>query len=105
MRFVWFRARNRGMLCAAVIIVRVRITRLCRDEIDGVALDRFEVGLVYTVSPSLGSYLIATGCADAVLDEEVEDADEERRQFRVNMKRWREVAADFTRRGSWRESS
>jgi hypothetical protein len=78
--------------------VRVRVTRVCKDEVDGVPLAGFEPGLVYDVSASLGSYLIATGCAVAVLDDEVEERQEEEQQFRVNMRRWREVAADISRR-------
>jgi hypothetical protein len=85
--------------------VRVRITRLCRDEIDGVALNRFEVGLIYEVSSSLGSYLIATGCAQLVLDEEVQGRDEEKREFRVNVKRWQQVAAEVSRRRRRRGAS
>jgi hypothetical protein len=85
--------------------VRVRVTGVCADEVDGVPLSRFEVGLVYDVNASLGSYLIATGCAEAVLDDEVEERTEEERQFRVNMRRWRQVAADVSRRRSRRGSS
>lgn len=61
------------------------------------ALAGFEVGLVYHVSASVGSYLIAVGCAEAILeDETVERIEEE--QFRRNVKRWRDVAADVARR-------
>jgi hypothetical protein len=71
---------------------------VCKDEIDGVPLARFEVGLVYEVSAALASYLLAIGCAEAVLDEELEPRHEEELQFQNNMKRWREVAADVNRR-------
>jgi hypothetical protein len=81
------------------------MTRPCADEIDGVSLSQFEVDLIYDVSASLGSYLIATGCAQAVLEDEVKEVDEEKHQFRVNVRRWREVAADISHRRSRRESS
>jgi hypothetical protein len=76
--------------------VKVRITCVCHEEIDGVPLAGFEVGSVYRVSTSIGTYLIATGCAEAVLADEPEDFEEQ--QFRSNVKRWREVAADVARR-------
>lgn len=78
--------------------VRVRITRHCRDEIDGVALASFEVGLTYHVSASLGSYLLAIGCAEVILEDEVEQRRDDETQFRVNVRRWREAAAEVTRR-------
>ena len=49
--------------------MRVRITHRRPGEIDGVDLSRFEVGLMYDVSPSLATYLIMTGTADPVVDE------------------------------------
>ena len=61
------------------------------------ALDNFEVGVVYEVSASLASYLLATGCAEAVLEDELEPAVQEERQFRGNVKRWRAIAADVNR--------
>jgi hypothetical protein len=76
----------------------VRILRTCAEDLDGIPLDRFEPGLVYQVSAAVGSYLIAIGCAVAVLDEEVKPGEEEARQFTVNVRRWREVAADVSRR-------
>jgi hypothetical protein len=83
----------------------VRIIRLCRDEIDGIPLRSFEVGLVYDVSASVGSYLIAIGCAEAVLEEEYEVRQEEERQFRVNVRRWRTMAADVSARSKRPKSS
>ena len=44
--------------------MRIRITRRRPGEVDGIDLSRFEVGVVYDVSPSLGTYLIMTGHAD-----------------------------------------
>ena len=76
----------------------MRITSRCEDEIDGVALANFEVGLAYEVSSSLGSYLLATGCADLILEDEIAESNDEQKLFRVNVKKWREVAADVTRR-------
>jgi hypothetical protein len=88
---------ERHVLCCNDLLVKVRIVSACEDDIDGVALNRFEVGLVYEVSPSVGSYLIATGCAVPVLTDEIAESDEEEQQFRVNVRRWREVAADVNR--------
>jgi hypothetical protein len=93
-----------GMFCAVQRVVQVRILRICAEDLDGVPLDRFEPGLVYQVSSAVGSYLIAIGCAVAVLDEEVKSSDEEARQFNVNVRRWREVAAEVSRRGRRRGS-
>lgn len=84
-----------SVLC--IPFVRVRILRVCEEEIDGIPLGRFEPGLVYQVSPEVGSYLIAIGCAVPILEEEVKASDEEQRQFSVNVRRWREVAADVSR--------
>jgi hypothetical protein len=55
------------------------------------------VGLVYEVSASLGTYLITNGCAEPVMDGELESVTQDELQFRVNVKRWREVAADLSR--------
>lgn len=77
--------------------VRVLVVRPCLDEIDGVSLEQFEVGLVYDVNASLGSYLVASGCAELVLEDEVRQEQQESEQLRVNVRRWREMAADFSR--------
>jgi hypothetical protein len=74
----------------------VRIKTPCEDEIDGVALAHLEVGLVYHVSASLGSYLVSTGCAEAMLEDELNRGEEQ--EFRVNVQKWRQVAADGVRR-------
>ena len=76
----------------------VRIIRLCRDEIDGVPLMQFELGMVYDVGASLGTYLVATGCAQAVLDEEAKALPTHDLEFRRSVRRWRDTAADVTRR-------
>ena len=44
--------------------MRIRIRQARRGEIDGVSLDKFQVGLTYEVQPSLATYLITTGCAE-----------------------------------------
>ena len=44
--------------------MRIRIRQKRRGEIDGVSLDKFQVGLTYEVQPSLATYLITTGCAE-----------------------------------------
>ena len=49
--------------------MRVRITRRRPGEVDGVDLSSFEVGMLYDVSPSLATYLIMTGSAEPVVDE------------------------------------
>jgi hypothetical protein len=43
--------------------LRIRITRPREGEVDGVELETFAVGMIYEVSPSLGTYLIATDSA------------------------------------------
>jgi hypothetical protein len=82
--------------------VRVRITRRCRDIVDGVELERFVVGLIYSVDSSLASYLIANQCGEAVLDEEARAEQQDELQFEINVRRWRAVAADVIRRRSRR---
>jgi hypothetical protein len=84
-------------MCSS-IGVRVRITRVCRDEIDGVPLARFQRGLVYEVDTSLGCYLVASGCAEVVLDGEMLREEEEQHQRRINVSRWRDLSAEVTRR-------
>lgn len=46
--------------------MRVRMTRKADGEVDGIHLKTFQAGLTYDVAPSLGSYLITTGCAEPV---------------------------------------
>ena len=46
--------------------MRIRITRARHDEVDGIALEAFHVGLTYDVAPSLATYLITTGSAEPV---------------------------------------
>jgi hypothetical protein len=49
--------------------VRIRITQPLKGSIDGIQLDGFVVGCVYVVGTTLGSYLLALGAAEPVLDE------------------------------------
>ena len=50
--------------------MRVRITRPQRGDVDGINLQAFQVGLIYDVAPSLGTYLLTVGSAELVgLDE------------------------------------
>ena len=46
--------------------MRVRITSPARGEVDGIRLEAFQVGLIYDVAPSLGTYLITTSTAEPV---------------------------------------
>ena len=48
--------------------MRIRIVQRPSGRIDGVPLDRFEPGGVYDVNASIGTYLMATGYAQAVAD-------------------------------------
>ena len=50
--------------------MRVRITRARQGEIDGVVLDAFQVGEIYDVPASLGTYLVITSSAELVEDTE-----------------------------------
>ena len=49
--------------------MRVKIVTAMHGKIDGIDLERFEVGRVYEVGTSLGHYLMASGYAMPVLDE------------------------------------
>ena len=51
------------------VFVRLKITRRLSGSIDGVQLDHFQVGDLYDVGTSLGSYLLALGAAEPVVDE------------------------------------
>jgi hypothetical protein len=85
-------------MCCFPLCVRIRITRHCRDEIDGVSLDHFEVGLTYNVDPSLASYLVAIGCAEPLDFASAERSSEDEQALRVNVRRWKQVAADLSGR-------
>ena len=50
-------------------IVRLRITQRLHGSIDGMQLDRFQLGLVYEVGPILGSVLLAEQWAEPVDDD------------------------------------
>jgi hypothetical protein len=49
--------------------VRLRITRAINGSIDGIQLDHFEVGQVYEVGTVIGTYLLAVGAAEPVVEE------------------------------------
>jgi hypothetical protein len=49
--------------------VRLRITRPISGSIDGIQLDHFEPGQLYDVGTATGSYLLAIGAAEPVLEE------------------------------------
>lgn len=49
--------------------MRLKITRRLSGSIDGLQLAHFETGEVYDVGTSLGSYLLALGAAEPVVDE------------------------------------
>lgn len=51
--------------------MRIKITRAQRGTVDGFSLSTFAAGQIYDVPPSLGSYLIAIGAADPLLDDVV----------------------------------
>jgi hypothetical protein len=48
--------------------MRIRIVRRPHGEVDGVALGRFELGVIYDVNVSIGTYLMVGGYAQAVAD-------------------------------------
>jgi hypothetical protein len=50
--------------------VRLRITRATSGSIDGIQLDHFELGQTYDVGTSIGSYLLAIGAAEPVVDDD-----------------------------------
>jgi hypothetical protein len=49
--------------------VRLRITRSTNGSIDGIQLDHFEPGQLYDVGTAVGSYLLAIGAAEPVVEE------------------------------------
>jgi hypothetical protein len=49
--------------------VRLRITRAISGSIDGIQLDHFETGQLYDVGTAVGSYLLAIGAAEPVVEE------------------------------------
>lgn len=81
-------------------VVRIRITRRPHGEIDGVPLDRFELGEVYDVSVSIATYLMVCGCAQAIANSgpaRILPLDLPA-QLRNRMKRASEKAADRPRK-------
>ena len=64
--------------------MRVRITRRASDDVDGVSLALFQVGVVYEVSATIATYLMAMECAETAEDANVE-ATEIRYGFNVGL--------------------
>ena len=50
-------------------IVRLKITHGLSASIDGLQLSRFQPGKVYDVETSVGTYLLAIGAAEPVIEE------------------------------------
>ena len=50
--------------------MRIRITRPQVGEVNGLDLSRFEVGAVYEVDSSVGTYLVTTRSAEPVASDE-----------------------------------
>src|SRR5262249_34893284 len=50
--------------------MRLRITRQLRDSIDGIQFSAFRPGYVYEVGTTTGNYLLASGAAEPVEDDE-----------------------------------
>ena len=48
--------------------MRVCVTRSTQEEVDGIELGAFQVGLAYDVPAALATYLITSGFADPVMD-------------------------------------
>jgi hypothetical protein len=49
--------------------VKLRIVMRPAGEIDGIPLNRFQPGVVYEVDASIGTYLVASGYAQVVMDQ------------------------------------
>jgi DNA-binding response OmpR family regulator len=47
--------------------MRLRICRRLQGSIDGVALDHFQIGLIYEIGTQIASVLLAEGWAEPVL--------------------------------------
>jgi hypothetical protein len=46
--------------------MRVRMTRNCKGEVDGIELKMFKKGCTYDLPTSIATYLVTTASADAV---------------------------------------
>ena len=71
----------------------IRINRPRQGEVDGIALDTFEVGLVYDLDPVLATYLVTTASAELV-EGNVAEAPLREVRAAVFGERLRAVAAD-----------
>ena len=83
--------------------MHLRITRRLSGSIDGLQLSRFEPGECYDMGTSLGSYLLALGAAEPVLDDSPPKIIPMKGEFRDEGRRSSSVreplfeAADFSR--------
>ena len=78
--------------------MRVRMTRSHEGEVDGIDLKTFQEGLTYDVSPSLGTYLMTTGCAElAAADEPTPETSLSEVRFAAAVETFHEVAAEMRR--------
>ena len=50
--------------------MHVRIICPSDDEVDGVELAQFEVGVIYHLDPSLATYLVVIGAAEVVMPDD-----------------------------------
>ena len=81
--------------------MRLRITRKLSGSIDGIQLSHFELGGLYVVGTSLGSYLLALGAAEPVNDEtpaRILPISQGRREKSSSIDTPRSLAADRPRR-------
>jgi hypothetical protein len=77
--------------------VFIRIVQHCPSDLDGVDLERFEVGLTYDVPTSVATYLIVTQCAEPLAEAEPSIAAQaDQRMFSGDWRDWA-VAADTKR--------
>jgi hypothetical protein len=84
----------------------VRITRPRVGEVDGIDLKKFQKGVTYDVSPSLGTYLVTTASAELLTENEpaAEESLSEVR-FAAAVETFHEVANEMRRARRRRERS
>jgi hypothetical protein len=61
--------RTRLSYCTCAWAMHIRIIHPLSGTIDGIDLERFQIGQVYTIGTSLANYLMASGYALPVEDE------------------------------------
>jgi hypothetical protein len=74
--------------------MRVRIVSQHPGEVDGIRLSNLECGLVYEVSPAIGTYLITMRCAEPVVDQLERATPNADRAYGADTNQPRDVAAD-----------